>query len=333
MIVHLNAEIFELESNFQTLNHLFGLFENGKHRAYINEDVTKSKWFSDANKITKTFCEVEFKNSAWIPVKDIQIKLENENDQNRAIYSVHDGNILLQNNLMIFIENGTSDRLFLKAIFDNFVECSEIQKGFKYRWIEFIGAGGKNEIIKEINNELRKYRIEVLPNEKYIRAIVILDSDRRYPNENLSESHNNLEKFCSEKNIKCHILEKREMENYIPIEAFEDFDHSNQTIMISYRELSDVQQSYYDFQDGFKQKKLNTLDEGIQNLYNDLTPASEGILRVGFDKSIPNFYSKKELPQLFKHRNVNRETLMKRCNSQNDKKELISIIDKINKLL
>jgi hypothetical protein len=333
MTVHLNAEIFELEDNFQILNHLFVLFENAKHRIYLNEDISDSKWFKDANKITKVFCEIEFKNSAWIPIENVKIKLENENDLVKDIYSVKDGNILLQNNVMVFIENGTSDRLFLKSIFDNFVECSEIQKAFQNRWIEYVGTGGKNEIIKELNNEFRKFRKENLFNEKYIRAVVILDSDRRFPNDKLSDSHQKLLEYCSEKGIECHVLEKREMENYIPNEAFEDFKHKDDNIVTSYFQLNDLQQYYYDFQDGFKGKNLNKLDYGIQDLYNNLTPANEGILRTGFDGSLPDFSSKKELPKLFNHKNVNRETLMNRCSSQQDKNELFSIIDKINNLL
>ncbi|MDQ6531063.1 hypothetical protein [Flavobacterium sp. LHD-85] len=332
MIVHINSAAFNVESNFQKLNHMFAFFEDEKHTLFLNEDISESEWVNNASKITKKFCEIEFKNGAYSIEAEVDLRIGNENDLENNIYSVFDGYILLQNNPIIFVENATSDGLFLYSIFNNFTECDKINKNFKNRWIEVRGVGGKNEFKKGINNELRKFRKENLPNEKYLRAIVIVDSDKKYPHESLSNTHNDIINYCNEKKIKYHVLEKREIENYLPIEVFNDFPH-NHPIVKSYLNLNSKQQSYYDFQDGFKGRAIKTFDINIQDLFAGISTDDEKYLRVGFDRSIKDFFSKKAFPLLFKHARISRETLLKNCNMQNDPEELIQIIKKLEHLL
>ncbi|WP_188051427.1 hypothetical protein [Flavobacterium sp. GP15] len=333
MIVNINSDVFGTESNFQKLNHMFAFFEDEKHILFLNEDISETKWANSTSKTTREFCEVEFKNSIYSSARKINLKIDTENDLAKDIYSVYDAYILLQNNSIIFVENATSDGLFLSCIFNNFTECDDIKKGLKKRWITLHGVGGKNEFIKEINNELRKFRHETLPSEKYLRAIVIIDSDKKYPSEILSDTHASIIDYCDEKNIKHHVLEKREIENYLPVGVFASFPHNHQ-IVNSYLNLTNVQQSFYDFEKGFDGNKLSTLDINIQNLYTDLSVVDEQQLRVGFNKSFKNgFSSKKVLPQLFKHPSISRENLLENCEMQDDPEEIIEIIKKLEHLL
>jgi hypothetical protein len=332
MIVHINSAVFDEDSNFKKLNHMFAFFEDEKHDLFLNEDISQTKWVDSTSKITKAFCEVQFKNSVYSSETEVNLKIENENDLENDIYSVLDGYILLNNNPIIFVENATSDGLFLSSIFNNFTECKEVSRNVKNRWIEVRGVGGKNEFIKGINNELRRFRKENLPNEKYLRAIVIVDSDKKYPIENLSATHNAIIDYCDEKKIKYHVLEKREIENYLPVQVFSDFPH-NHPIVSSYLNLNSAQQSYYDFQDGFKGKGINTLNINIQNLFVGISTNDEKHLRVGFDRSIKDFYSKKAFPLLFKHASISRKTLLENCIMQKDPEELIKIVKKLEHLL
>lgn len=333
MIVQINSAVFNEDSNFKKLNHMFVFFEDEKHTLFLNEDISESKWVNSTSKITREFCEVEFKNSIYHSKKKVNLKINNYNDISNNIYSVLDAYILLQNIPIIFVENASSDGLFLSCIFNNFTECEKIKRNYKNRWLEIRGVGGKNEFIKEINNELRKFRKEKLPNEKYLRAVLIIDSDKKYPQENLSERHKLIKNYCDEKEIKFHVLEKREIESYLPVEAFTNFPHKHE-IINSYLSLDNIQQSYYDFQNGFDGKNISTLDVNIQNLYREILPQDEKHLRVGFDKSIKNkFSSKKFLPQLFKQSYVTRINLLEKCKKQEDPEELLKIIKKLEHLL
>lgn len=333
MTVQLNSTVFQEDSNFQKLNHMFAFFENGKHDLFLNEDISETNWVSITSKITKEFCEIQFKNSAYSFGTEVNLRINNENDLDNDIYSVSDGYILLQNNPIIFVENETSDGFFLSSIFNNFRECEKIKSLIKNRWVEIRGVGGKNEFIKGINNELRKFRKENLPNEKYLRAVLIIDSDRKYPKENLSERHNKIEEYCNEKKIRFHVLEKREIENYLPVEVFTDFPYKHE-IVNSFLNLDNIQQSYYDFENGFDGKNISTLDINIQNLYKGISTKDEKHLRVGFNKSIKNkFSSKKALPQLFRHTNISRTNLLEKCEKQEDPQEIIKIIKKLEHLL
>ncbi|UUF15196.1 MULTISPECIES: hypothetical protein [Flavobacterium] len=333
MIVHIKSDVFGIESNFQKLNHMFAFFEDGKHILFLNEDISATDWAKSTSKTTREFCEVEFKNSIYSSVTKVNLKIDTKNDLEKDTYSVYDAYILLQNNSIIFVENATSDGLFLKSIINNFTECDSIKNGLKKRWIGLKGVGGKNEFIKEINNELRKFRYEALPSEKYLRAIVIIDSDKKYPSESLSDIHTSIIDYCDEKKIKHHVLEKREIENYLPVQVFADFPHNHQ-IVSSYLNLNNIQQSFYDFEKGFDGKKISTLDINIQNLYTGLSEVDEQHLRVGFNKSFKNgFSSKKVLPLLFKHSSISRENLLENCAMQDDPEEIIEIIKKLEHLL
>lgn len=332
MIVHINSAVFDEDSNFQKLNHMFAFFEDEKHTLFLNEDISETKWVNSTSKITREFCEVEFKNSIYSSEKKVNLRIDNENDVENDIYSVLDAYILLQNNPIIFVENASSDGLFLSSIFNNFTECDRVKKNIKKRWIELKGVGGKNEFIKEINNELKKYSYEKLPSERYLRAIVIIDSDKKYPSESLSETHNLIKNYCDAKRIKYHVLEKREIENYLPVEVFTNFPHDH-AIVSSYINLTSVQQSYYDLQNGFKRKSISSLDKNVQDLFKGISTTDEKHLRIGFDGSIKGFSSKKEFPPLFKHPNISRKTLLKNCELQENPEEIIEIIKKLEHLL
>ncbi len=326
MIVELDLNLFNDDLKFQKLNHLFVFFETGKHIIYLKDDISQTQWVL-SNNHHKSLCEMSYKDSAYIQKKDVQLKIKHENDISSKIYSLEDGYIYLQNELIIFVENATSDRLFLNSIFKKFVpECENINFALRNRWIKLIGPGGKNEIKKAINNELRIFRSEKSCNDIYLRAIVIIDSDKKFPHDNIGFSQKEIKDYCLEKNIICHILNKREIENYIPIEAFQDI--SNYPIVEEYKRLTNDQSSFYDLEEGFKNKNLNTLDEHIQGLFNNIGTKEEGILRRGFN-SIEGYNPKQLLPLLFNHKNTNRETLTAKCGNN----ELLDIIAIINKLL
>lgn len=326
MIVELDLSLFNNDLNFQKLNHLFVFFETGKHIIYSNDDISQTQWILSNNHY-QSFCEMVYKDSVYMNKKDVQLKIEHENDISSKIYSLEDAYIYIQNNLIIFVENATSDRLFLNSIFKNFMpECEKINFAFRNRWIELNGPGGKNEIKKAINNKLRKFRTEKSCNDIYLRAIVIIDSDKKFPDDDIGNSQIEIEAYCLEKKISCHILNKREIENYIPVEAFQEL--SNHKIVEEYKKLTNDQSSFYDLEKGFKNKNLNAHDEQIQVLFKNIGTKEEGILRRGFE-SIGDFNPKQQLPLLFNHKNTNRETLTNKCGNN----ELLDIIAMINKLL
>lgn len=322
MITELEADLFSNPDNFTKLNHLFVFFEKGKHEMFLSVDVSESDWID--NKSKKDFCETVFKNSAYINPKNIDLKIKSEEDVENRVYSLKDGYIYLENNLIIFVENGTSDRYFLHSLFLNFKpESEKIIEAIKNRWLEYDSAGGKNEIIKRLESELRKFRTETLKNEKYLRAVVIIDSDKKFKGEKLGGPQQKILDYCAEKNIKCHILEKREIENYLPLEALEDLPN-NPNIIEAYSQLNSEQQSYYDLEKGFNGPLKNTAQE-VQDLFDDIPVANMTALRNGFRSII----DKNDIPPLFRHKNVTRDTLISKCNSN----ELLDIIEAINNLL
>jgi len=67
-------------------------------------------------------------------------------------------------------------------------------------------------------------------NHKYLRCFVLVDSDKKFPNDTTKQNRVNLFQFLDSLGIPYHELEKREMENYLPDEVFETIEDNNDFI-------------------------------------------------------------------------------------------------------
>ena len=103
MIVELDSSLFDDSLKFQKLNHLFVFFEEGRHKLYLREDISNTQWLLSNNHL-REFCEAAYKDSIYVPKGDIQLFINLQNNIASKIYSLEDGYIYLQNNLIIFVE-------------------------------------------------------------------------------------------------------------------------------------------------------------------------------------------------------------------------------------
>ena len=183
-------------------------------------------------------------------------------------------------------------------------------------------------------------------NSSYFRGLVILDSDKNYDDAPEKLSYQNLKKIFGE-NV-FHILEKRAMENYMPLEVFKDLiveiksnkkEHNNWKKMIEwidvYLNLTDKQRDFVNICDGFPKyidKKTNSRISIIPEILSffGVTPNDNKfrVLDEGFIYKGDQF--KNEFPLLFTNSSkVNKYTL----NGRDGKNELKEILQKIYDLL
>jgi hypothetical protein len=165
-----------------------------------------------------------------------------------------------------------------------------------------------------------------LENHKYVRAIIIKDSDKKTPTDVMN--HGDFIDYFTSKSIFVHTLEKREIENYLPLKILESkVDKIGLDKINALKDFSPLQLDYYDYEKGFKIDSKKKLDEFHIHISDD----NYSSLRLGLDKA--SFRTKKEIPKLFYHHSITKELLLERCKHQDRPKELELLIEKINEFL
>jgi len=133
-----------------------------------------------------------------------------------------------------------------------------------------------------------------------------------------------------------HVTLKREIENYLPDDVFNEIPE-NEDFKQAYLRLSSEQKDFFDIEKGFPAKKnFNGLDINIQNLYSEIPNKDKKTFR---DKSLEFFKEngkranfKSSFPKLFMSNNISQANLKARAKST-DENELELILQKINNLL
>jgi hypothetical protein len=164
--------------------------------------------------------------------------------------------------------------------------------------------------------------------------MVLIDSDKEFETTETKPDRVRLFSFLKENGIPYHELEKREIENYLPDEVLESIPEIDAYIQ-TYLQLSPKQKDYFDLENGFGNKNLNSFPKEIQELYSNLDEKAIGILRKGMSiKSFEENGFKSEFPKLFADEKVTQETLKARTVHQSkDPNELQTILDKITEQL
>lgn len=198
--------------------------------------------------------------------------------------------------LVIILENSLNDGKFVDILLKKFPdESQEIQRHKSNGWLEYGNGGGCTNIPNFI--EAKKTTFNNLPkaSEKYLRYFVLIDSDKKFPSDALRYDKEDLRQDLEQNNIPYHILEKREIENYVPDEALKELAKSDKYIE-AYLSLNPKQKDYFDLEKGFPNKNFNDLFEGIRILFEDIEGSNEYKI---FRKHKKDQKFKSEFPKYF----------------------------------
>lgn len=175
---------------------------------------------------------------------------------------------------ILIVENGTSDRTFIKSIIHTLQDYTLIES-LDTAW-EIRTAGGCGEIPKIMADEARKFSIQP-------RICIVHDSDKEYPHHQLNAAHNKIESDARGYGVPSIMLSKREIENYIPNSTLKNIlSHSHSAKYLSFSKLSSIQKDFYDYKKGFSTSN----QQAINNLYSDLESDDVIALYNGFGKKI-----------------------------------------------
>ncbi len=136
-----------------------------------------------------------------------------------------------------------------------------------------------------------------------------------------------LEAFCAENGISCHILSKREIENYLPFDALETLNLNN--MLDIFKKLKPEQQDFYDMEKGFYGK--NEIPTDCEGLWGDIDKKTDTFqqLRKGFAGN----KGKSVFESLYQNTGIITPTgLLHRCKSTGEG-ELKDLLSKMAKAL
>jgi len=208
------------------------------------------------------------------------------NNQNNC-FNIEEAIQFFNQPISIILENSLNDQYFLLAIINYFDTTKEIQRQIDNGWMQFENAGGCTNVENFIKGKLQSFDNLSCQNNKfnhiYLRCLVLLDSDKEYPNAPI-KYETNLLPFLDKNKITNHILEKRCMENYMPDEVFRDIANTskqnNKTELNNwfnaYIRLTVKQKDFLNINSGFPKKdkdgtrtQRDKLTQEIQGLYSN----------------------------------------------------------------
>jgi hypothetical protein len=352
MIVEILKDIFEEDSNLRELDKLWHVIE-GRHKLFLRRDedinaLMESEWFETQRGTVQEYIYESIQLSMQTTPTTSNVIISNQTDD--KLFTIKEADRYLKQIFFILVENSNNDGNFLDAIFKIFEKEGGklIKEHYSEGWLEY-DFGGGSSIKDVIQTKLNSYKnsIFIKNKSKYLRFFVLIDSDRIYQTMPLDNGKINLITFLKDNNIPFHILEKREMENYLPnkvINTIPDY----RSFIDAYLKLHPIQKDYFDLEKGFPDKSFEKLYKEkykgeFQKFYSNLDEKDIQTFRKNDLKEFPKGKKefKSEFPKLFNHELVTKETLLKRCEHHTadenshpyNPNELPDLVKEISKLL
>jgi hypothetical protein len=243
MIYTFSNSIFDKLNN-DSLDLLDKVWSNskGKHFLFIGNEqnltaIKSSDWFKHQRQSNQDQIEEQFVASATIPRKLPKFTIS---EADVHCFSLTEASEILSKPFTIVLENREYDAHFINTIINNYVEGRLIKEHYNKGWLIF-GNGAGNNIVNEINgmkDRFDKNKTEFpKPSSVYIRAFVIIDSDKKYPSTaEVADDKASLLDFIKD-NAPYHVMLKREIENYLPDEIYSEIPQ-NEDFKNAYKALN-----------------------------------------------------------------------------------------------
>jgi cob(I)alamin adenosyltransferase len=334
MLIEIKEDIFR-DNDFKGLNFLIQLATyKDRYDLFIDLSLVQNtasylRLDNDDKAILEGYFDRFIQNSEKLP----KFIVSGENNDG---YNLQESIRFLNQPVAIVIENSLNDAYFLKALIRLFDESGNIQRHLDNNWLQFENAGGYTNIENFISAKLQMFDKLLKANKYYLRCFVIMDSDKTYLRQKLDTKKRDIRTWLNTRSIPCHILEKRNIENYLPDKGFDLITDSNcQAWIRIYRNLNAVQRDFFNISQGITNKKKGStqtranLELNVQNLYSTISENDFEIL----DKGLKMHNFKSEFPKLFEHLLITKVSLLERTSHQQNPNELQEIINKIAELL
>jgi hypothetical protein len=178
----------------------------------------------------------------------------------------------------IVVENPLSDKPFLDSLVRNFQKYLKktFIKDYDQSLIEFANAGGRDNILNELENQNDRFVFRINEFDLNPKVFVLMDSDRNYIDENFPNPA--LIESLKLKNISFHVLQLREIENYLSDAKISEFQDYNDFIK-AYLSMTPLQKGFFKIEKGFPNKNFDQLADNVQSLYSSLDSKYKRLFR------------------------------------------------------
>lgn len=305
MNVLIEKEIFDSVENkdekleLQFLLHI--IWYNQRYTLLLNENVFSCVVIQEMSDIDKELLNLCFQQTIVSDVKaDCIISKRGVYIQDEKIFSRTEAIKYLLQPLSIIVENSLNDAHFINAIMRSYDSSQSFLKHASEGWVQFENAGGCGNMLNFLMARIKYFNNA----PKFLRCFVLIDGDQRFPSD-LVTKYDKLILNLNKWNVKYHRLEKRCMENYLPIHAIPKNNDTRDWIN-AYEHLTPIQRDYINISNGFwgdlnkeqkskiekeckKRKKRdkrnillrNSIHKEIRNLYFDVSDTNFGYLALG----------------------------------------------------
>lgn len=319
MIIQILEDVFADGKNDNQLDKLWNYIE-GYHSLFLKDDseietLMESSWYSGLRGTSK---EIIFNLIVNLlqSSSNIEPRIKISNIE-AGEFSIDEAIRYLKQPFALILENSYNDSSFFNSLLDNFPKQSKSIKKLKQNgWFQY-EMGGGSTIQHFLKTKMDSFSGDIFKkgSNKYLRCFVLIDSDRKYPEDDLKQEIKDLISFLNLFEVPFHVLEKREMENYLPNEAFLEITDNNHFVD-AYIRLTPIQKDFFDIENGFHSRRFEQLPNEIQEVYKDIEENEKQIFRSSNLKKIngslkDNF--KSDFPKLFLSSRVNRDNLLARC--------------------
>lgn len=247
MRVAIADNVFNAPNAFVALDRILDHFLSGRHRWEINdvEEIQNSSWLAGSDRVSRRNTEILEKcfvaaATAAAGRTHMQALAVDMTAAPPNQLSPEDALTYLSSPAIVVVENAESDGAFLDALVYAY-DRVELWHALESRWVELDHAGGFGEIEKRLERYLA--RTQGPP-----RALVLADSDRLYPGHE-SLTMTKINEVCIKLNIPYIVLDKRTIENYIPIGALQR--HHRRVCYQAFLKLDMAQRAHYSMKKGF----------------------------------------------------------------------------------
>lgn len=323
MKVRFALDVLSDDSNFRDLDRIVDLFMDGRHNWDIEDfdTVANSLWIRSAigsrtGDSNLEILEKCYTKTAYYP-KNMHSRLliiTTEVNDNSDLHPA-DARKCLDAPAYVLVENAESDGSF----FDAMISCfnrQQLQDAQTDLWWHYEHLGGFGETGKRLKELLRR---TIGPP----RIFVVADSDREYPG-HVSATVAKVQEACEKYSIPFAILNKRKIENYLPVSLLHYANRIN--TFRAFQKLTQKQRDYYEMKHGFRLAAEGEADvPTVQSaLYADVHKHVRRDLCGGFGEKVYELFRTKS--QFLKSKDI--ENI---C--PNDPNEINRILDEIEKIL
>jgi len=256
MKVRFEQDVLDDPKSWRSLDRIVHHFENERHIWEIDDpDVIKnSQWIqsdiqgrsgkSDIEMLEKFYTKAVYADlsSRMHSILLIITNCGNCGNPDRKYLKADDAYRCLDKPAYVVAENSESDGNFILAMIHAF-NRKKLLDAHTEGWWEFKHLGGFGEVEKQVDQVI---------DATYgpLRIFVLADSDCLYKGHE-TQTFKKVDTYCKSANIPYHILNKRKIENYLPITILQKkFD--KKSVLQAFLNLTQEQRDFYEMKGGFK---------------------------------------------------------------------------------